>query len=168
MPFSAAAVANEFLRLAHRDHKPITPLKMQKLVYFAHGWHLAITGKPLITEPIQAWQYGPVISSLYQIFKEAGSSPIRFAASVPIQNGFIAASLDREGAPEEVAIAKQIIERVWNQYGKYTAAQLTTITHSEKSPWAKVEHKELPEQTIPNEWIRNYFVHQAVPAVAVR
>ena len=69
MPFSAAAVANEFLHLAHRDDRPITPLKMQKLVYFAHGWHLAITGAPLISEPIQAWQYGPVISSLYQIFK---------------------------------------------------------------------------------------------------
>ncbi len=168
MPFSAAAVANEFLHLAHSGGQTITPLKMQKLVYFAHGWHLAITGKPLITEPIQAWQYGPVISSLYQIFKEAGANPISFAASVPIQNGFIAAKLEREGNAADVAIAKQIIERVWNQYGKYTAAQLTTITHSENSPWAKVEHKERPEQTIPNEWIRDYFVHQAAPAVAVR
>jgi uncharacterized phage-associated protein len=168
MSFSAAAVANEFLHLAHRDGQTITPLKMQKLVYFAHGWHLAITGKPLISEPIQAWQYGPVISSLYQIFKEAGSNPITFAASVPIQNGFIAAKLDREGSAGDVAIARKIIERVWNQYGKYTAAQLTTLTHSENSPWAKVEHKELPEQSIPNEWIRNYFVHQVDPAVAVR
>jgi uncharacterized phage-associated protein len=52
MPFSAAAVANESLRLAHRDGKTITPLKMQKLVYFAYGWHLAMTKRPLISEPI--------------------------------------------------------------------------------------------------------------------
>jgi uncharacterized phage-associated protein len=161
MPFSAAAVANEFLHIAHREGKRVTPLKMQKLVYFAHGWHLAITGKPLITEPIQAWQYGPVISSLYQIFKEAGSNPIHFPASVPIQGGYIPAKLEREGRPQEVAIAKRIIERVWQQYGRYTAAQLTTITHSNNSPWARVPDKERPEQTIPNDWIRDYFVQQA-------
>jgi uncharacterized phage-associated protein len=164
MPFSAAAVANEFLHLAHRDGKTITPLKMQKLVYFAHGWHLAITGKPLISEQIQAWQYGPVIGSLYQIFKEAGSNPIRFAASVPIQGGYISAKLEREGRAEEVAIAKRIIERVWKQYGRYTAAQLTTLTHSENSPWARVPNKEEPEQVIPNESIRSYFVQQASTA----
>jgi len=168
MPFSAAAVANEFLHLAHRDGQPITPLKMQKLVYFAHGWYLAITGKPLLTEPIQAWQYGPVISSLYQIFKEAGANRITFPASVPIQGGYIPAKLEREGSGVELATAKKIIERVWNQYGKYTAAQLTTITHSENSPWAKVEHKELPERIIPDESIRDYFVNTALPASAVR
>ena len=77
MPFSAAAVANEFLRLARRDEQTITPLKMQKLVYFAHGWHLALFGTPLIEEPVQAWQFGPVISSLYQEFKKFGSRAIR-------------------------------------------------------------------------------------------
>jgi len=164
MPFSAAAVANEFLHLAYRDKETITPLKMQKLVYFAHGWHLAITGKPLLQEPIQAWQYGPVISSLYQQFKECGSSPITFPASILTQGSYLPAELDREGNPADVAMARQIIERVWKQYHRYSASALTTFTHSDDTPWALVPTKDLPEQIIPNDSIRNYFARQAANA----
>ena len=161
MPFSSAAVANEFLRLAFRDRSGVTPLKMQKLVYFAHGWHLAITGRPLLRENIQAWQWGPVIPSLYQQFKECGSAEITFPASAFIQGGQLPANLDSEGTPKEVATARQIIERVWEQYGKYTAAELTTLTHGESAPWAQVPDKEKHGTVIPDELIREYFVRQA-------
>src|ERR1700680_3484243 len=107
MPFSAAAVANEFLRLAHRDNKPITPLKMQKLVYFAHGWHLALTGRPLLSEPIQAWEYGPVIPTIYKEFSELVSDAIHYPASVYVQGkGFLPAKLEDGGTPEEVSVAR--------------------------------------------------------------
>jgi uncharacterized phage-associated protein len=164
MPFSAAAVANEFLRLAHRDEKTITPLKMQKLVYFAHGWYLAITGRPLLQEPIQAWRYGPVISSLYQQFKECGSNPIRFPASILTQGSYLPAQLDREGSSEDIAMARQVITRVWERYSDYSASQLTTFTHSDDTPWALVPNRDLPEQIIPNDSIRNYFARQAANA----
>ncbi|SQG64108.1 uncharacterized phage-associated protein [Corynebacterium renale] len=35
-------------------------IKLYKLCYFAHGWHVAWTGKPLFREELQAWVYGPV------------------------------------------------------------------------------------------------------------
>src|SRR4051812_39910789 len=76
MPYPAAAIANEFLRLAKEDKAQISPLKLQKLVYFAHGWYLALAGKPLIEERVQAWQFGPVIPTLYREFKRYGNSPI--------------------------------------------------------------------------------------------
>lgn len=162
MPFSAAAVANEFLHLAHRDRKNITPLKMQKLVYFAHGWHLAITGRPLLTEPIQAWKFGPVIPTLYQEFKEYGADPIPFPATAYVAGqGQVVVRLEHEGTPEEVQVARQIIERVWREYGKYTAAQLTTFTHSEDSPWARTPDKEEPGTVISNDEIRDYFLAKA-------
>jgi len=68
MPLPSAAVANYFLDLGLRESIPITPLKLQKLVYFAHGWYLGFTGEPLLNEGIQAWEYGPVIPSLYHDF----------------------------------------------------------------------------------------------------
>jgi uncharacterized phage-associated protein len=162
MPFSAASVANEFLRLAHRDNKPITPLKMQKLVYFAHGWYLALTGLPLLSEPIQAWEFGPVIPTIYKEFKELGSSEIHYPASVYVQGkGYLPALLENEGTAAEVSKARQVIERVWDQYGHFTAAQLTTLTHNENSPWSRVPNKEEPGTVIPNDMIREYFLRQA-------
>ena len=161
MPFSAAAVANEFLHLAHRDGRTISPLKMQKLVYFAHGWHLAITGRPLLSEPIQAWQYGPVIPTLYRQFKEWGADPIRFPATKDAHGDTTIPRLDDEGSREEVEIARPIIERVWKQYGSLSAAKLTTLTHSENTPWARVPDKEEPGTVIPNDDIRDYFLQLA-------
>ena len=162
MPFSAAAVANRFLRLANRDDKQITPLKMQKLVYFAHGWHLALFDEPLIAETIQAWKYGPVISSLYRKLKPYGDSPIDSPVRVLTQDGYLAASLSREGwSKQEVSNARAVIARVWEQYGKFSASQLTTITHSSDSPWSQVPDKERPERPIPNRLISEYFKAQA-------
>ncbi len=61
MGYSAQAVANCFLDLANKENKEITPLKIQKLVYIAHGWFLAVTDKPLVDDEfVEAWQYGPV------------------------------------------------------------------------------------------------------------
>jgi uncharacterized phage-associated protein len=61
MPYPAAAIANEFIKVAKRNGVLLTPMKLQKLVYFAHGWYLALLGKPLINEPVEAWKFGPVI-----------------------------------------------------------------------------------------------------------
>ncbi len=39
----------------------VTPLKLQKLLYYCQGYALALTGKPLFPEPVEAWRYGPVV-----------------------------------------------------------------------------------------------------------
>ena len=74
----AAAVANEFLQL--QDKNPgsshIDPMKLQKLIYYAHSWSLAVYGEPLIEEDIEAWSWGPVVRSVYLEFKDFGSKPI--------------------------------------------------------------------------------------------
>src|ERR1041385_1190632 len=88
MRFDPKAIANYFLDLAESEKAAIEPLKMQKLVYFAHGWYLAFTGKPLLNEFVEAWQYGPVIPDLYHAFKHYGSQPITERAfSVRLEDG---------------------------------------------------------------------------------
>src|SRR5215510_7158653 len=71
-PYDSKAAANWFLDLG----QPLTPMKLQKLVYFAHGWSLALTGVPLIKDAVEAWRYGPVIPALYHEFKHNGARPI--------------------------------------------------------------------------------------------
>ena len=161
MPFSAAAIANEFLELAWQQDKSITPLKMQKLVYFAHGWYLALFSEPLIGEAIQAWKYGPVIGSLYRLLKQYGNGAIRESIRVITQEGDQPARIRQEGlSATEIANARAVVARVWEQYGKFTASQLTTLTHSPDSPWSQTPNKERLERPIPNTRITEYFRHQ--------
>lgn len=158
MPQIADAVANRFLDIAGEQGAKISPMKIQKLVYFAHGWHLAISGEPLITELVQAWKFGPVIQSLYREFKEFGNDPIsRHAREVRLINGEIEAY-----APQlENELPNAVVQRVWNQYGKFTAIQLSNLTHEPGSPWHQVASGfpgGLPRGlNIPNEIIRDFF-----------
>ena len=76
MAYEAKAIANYFLEKAKAEGNSLTPMQVQKLVYFAHGWYLGLFGEPLIKESVQAWSYGPVIPSLYQEFKRFGNQGI--------------------------------------------------------------------------------------------
>lgn len=133
MAHSPKAIANFFLELAQASGDAITPMKLQKLVYYAHGWYVGFTGNPLINEPVEAWQYGPVISSLYQEFKKYGSSPIRTKATDLDMTCFDMADVP---VPEEESIRKFLVT-VWNSYRKYTGITLSEMTHADGSPWAK-------------------------------
>jgi uncharacterized phage-associated protein len=123
MPYDAKVVANYFLELARRDGVPLTPLKLQKLVYLAHGWSLALRGQPLISQHAEAWRYGPVIPELYQAFKKFGGSPITERARV----GENATELDEE--------SKGLIASVWRRYKNLSAVQLSALTHEPGSAW---------------------------------
>jgi uncharacterized phage-associated protein len=162
MPFPATAVANEFLTIAKSVCNELTPMKVQKLVYFAHGWYLALTGRPLVSDTIQAWQYGPVIPSLYQAFKEYGNSPIgtpafqgswhdgRYAWSVPrLETSSINV--------EEIERARQVIRKVWDLYGSYTSIRLSNATHDPDGPWAQVYQDGIKSIPISNDKIKVYF-----------
>ena len=60
---SSIRIAVEFLELAKNQthYKEITTMQLLKLVYIAHGWMLGLYDKPLISDEVEAWQYGPVI-----------------------------------------------------------------------------------------------------------
>lgn len=142
MPYSATTIANEFLRLAQRDGKRLTNMQLQKLVYIAHGFYLAIAGKPLLSDAVKAWQWGPVIVNLYEALK-------RYGAGVVINQ--IPAPDDRLDLG-----AKEIIEKVWKAYGRFQGFQLSAITHKKNSPWSTA-WEEGPYGTIPNDLIREYY-----------
>jgi uncharacterized phage-associated protein len=81
MAINALAVANHFLDIAEKAGQRLTPMKLQKLVYFAHGWHLGLTGEPLLDEEIQAWSFGPVVRSVYNAFRDCGGDEITHKGS---------------------------------------------------------------------------------------
>ena len=139
--YDAFAVANAFLELAKKDGDSITPMKLQKLVYFAHAWSLVIFNRPLIIEDIRAWQYGPVINSLYHEFKCFGSQAINVLGTryEACSERFIIPSIKHEDKQ-----TRELIEKVWEEYNGFSAVELSTMTHAQGSAWevTKDAHKE--------------------------
>ena len=154
---SARAVANYFLRLASQEGKRLTHMQIQKLVYFAHGWNLGITGKPLILETVEAWEYGPVIADLYHELKRFGNQPIYWGADAPPAIPGIADCED----PEAV---RCLLNKIWEVYGEFSGLQLSTMTHEPGTPWA-VTREKYPDRRgvdIDDDLIRTFFEQQAV------
>ncbi|NVK54961.1 MAG: SocA family protein [Alteromonadaceae bacterium] len=134
--YSAKAIANAFLRLARKDGQSITPMKLQKLVYLAHGWALGLNDKPLIKDDVEAWQFGPVISSLYHEFKEYGSGAITNDASdFDLDFDTFEIVYEVPVIKEDDTDANELVEAVWNSYKKYSGGQLSNLTHREGTPW---------------------------------
>jgi uncharacterized phage-associated protein len=123
-------------------------MKIQKLVYLAHGWNLALHGSPLIKQDVEAWPYGPVIRSLYDQFKKYRASPITEKAYAP------------EGTEPLDGNAKRLVEAVWSKYRPYSAIQLSMFTHEPGYAWDLTIKDRGPYSTIPNEIIRDEFVRR--------
>lgn len=174
MAYDSKAIANYFLHLAESDGKSLTPMKLQKLVYFAHGWHLAIKdGDPLIEEQVEAWKFGPVIPSLYRSFRGYGDQAVTRPAaytrcyvtegptgySEEMEIHEVVPSVDDD--PTDAGKTKVFLDRIWKVYGDYSAVQLSNLTHQAGSPWDQVCSQyrgTLPRGTdIPPETMRDYF-----------
>ena len=130
MGTSAKAVANHFLK--KYGETGITPLKIQKLVYIAHGWHLAVRGTPLVNdERAEAWEYGPVYASLYHEFKHRGRLPILDLATDFDENmKKFTPKIDHRDED-----ARKLLDRVWKVYGHMSGTQLSALCHQPGSPW---------------------------------
>jgi uncharacterized phage-associated protein len=76
-PTSVFAVANWFIKKSIDMDKPMTHMKLQKLVYMAYGWYYACYEIPLFGNDIVAWKHGPVVPSLYAVFKDNGQLPVK-------------------------------------------------------------------------------------------
>jgi uncharacterized phage-associated protein len=156
MSHSSLAIANEFLRRAQDEGVLLTNMHVQKLVYIAHGWNLAVCNEPLIDEPFLAWDYGPVAHSLYQALRRYGSG------SVPrlLRRGDDTPSFgddDGEAVSATLSVDEtRVIKQIWDEFKGYKAFQLSELTHKSDSPWSK-SFKKGKNTPIPNLSIQDYF-----------
>jgi uncharacterized phage-associated protein len=136
-------------------------MKIQKLVYFANGWHLAVKGDPLIDEQVEAWTFGPVILSLYGAFRKSGGRPITASAVRRDSDFQIVGVHDLGDVPDQARFTNALLDRIWAIYGGYSAIQLSNETHRSGSPWDTVfKHYKgtIPKGTdIPANLMRKYF-----------
>ena len=154
MPYKATEVANKFLEVATGKGARVSPMKLQKLIYFAQGWALAIVGRPLVEDAIQAWQYGPVVPDVYHAFKRFGSGTIGEPAKEFDLDSF---EFVTPSVPSDDVEAIKLIKRIWEVYGDYSAMKLSQMTHAKDSPWDKTYDAGSGRAVIDEDVMREYF-----------
>ncbi|MES2615839.1 MAG: type II toxin-antitoxin system antitoxin SocA domain-containing protein [Bdellovibrionota bacterium] len=154
------AIANYFIEKSFIENKLLTPMQLQKLIFFAHGVNLAVHESPLIKEEFEAWDYGPVIRSLYFETKYYGSGNIDrklTALSYKKNSSKFNLEIITPIISQEDKTVKEILDFVWENYGKYNAIQLSNITHKVGTPWEVTYKKGVKGVIIPNEVIKQYY-----------
>lgn len=73
---SPYSLANNILAFSFKDKIPVNPMKLQRMIYYTCAIYLQKIGRPLLLEPFQVWQYGPVLASLYYKLKPYGKKPV--------------------------------------------------------------------------------------------
>jgi uncharacterized phage-associated protein len=163
----AVAIANEFLRKP--GGQSLTQMQLQKLVYMAHGWTLALTGEPLTIEEPEAWDYGPVYSDLYDHTKLFGRSAIGREITSDDDEAARFFARERGSATPYVANLtteqRQIIDQVWARYGNLSGARLSSLTHQPGTPWSQT-YDGARGRVIKNEAIQAHYCDIAQRAQA--
>ncbi|WP_207513153.1 Panacea domain-containing protein [Longitalea luteola] len=150
MAYPASLIAFAFVKKGIDEGKFVTQMKLQKLVYFAQGYHLAKYHEPLINETFQAWMYGPVIPEIYQDFKLYGSRPITDTAEVTPS-----ASYKPPFRLDDRAL--ESINYTWGVLKDFSAMSLSHWTHQPNGPWSKVYNPDAKSTPIHNDEIQHYF-----------
>lgn len=128
------------------NNSQVDNLKIQKLLYYCQAVHLVLNNsKPLFTDEIQAWQYGPVVPNVYHKYKKYGLD------LVPPQKQ------RHELDSEEL----KTVGIVLDYYGNMSGTRLINKTHQE-SPWKDVYQPNKRNITISTESIYNYFKDKLV------
>ena len=119
----------------------ISPLKLQKLLYYCQAWTYTIFNEKLFDEKIEAWAHGPVVPSQYKRFKDT----IAYS-NIDITKTCIKTVVLRDKKIED------LLNEVMDIYGEHSASYLENLSHSEK-PW-KETRGNLPSHERCNKEIR--------------
>jgi uncharacterized phage-associated protein len=136
---SALDVAAYFVELAGENNEnDLTNMKLQKLLYFAQCEHLKKNGSPLFLDAIEAWQYGPVVPAVYDVYKTCGAFPITVFDVLAEDTNTAALSDDVRG----------FVKSVWDRYSRFSASFLVSLTHKKGEPWDRVYNDPSSTKTI--------------------
>jgi uncharacterized phage-associated protein len=147
-PYSAETIAKWFVAWAQAEEDEISNLKLQKLLYYAQGHHLAESRGPLFNEGIEAWSHGPVVPGVWRTYKDFGSDSILLADA----DAFTWKDVD--------FATSEFLSRVWNTYGGFSAGRLRAMTHEER-PWKLNFRAGDLGTAIPTRELESYFRQHA-------
>ncbi|WP_322752321.1 Panacea domain-containing protein [Frankia sp. Cas3] len=123
---------------------PMSPMKLQKLVYYAQAWHLVRYGHPLFPDGIEAWRQGPVVRHLYDQHRRQ----------------YLVSAWPSGSAGRVIGRAAETVSWVVQRYGGFAARELSELTHADL-PWrqtrAGLDESARSSRSICPELMREYY-----------
>ncbi|HIY13576.1 MAG TPA: DUF4065 domain-containing protein [Candidatus Agathobaculum merdipullorum] len=122
--YLAKQVAQYIINKCSVEERPVSNLKLQKLLYFAWIEYRKRTGKKLFDDKIYAWQFGPVVPEVYYDYCAYGGMDI-----------------DRRYDSSQIGITEsdaEVLDASLAEYLNYSVSRLVSKTHERGKPWHQV------------------------------
>ena len=139
--YNVLDITEYIIKYCNEKNRTISNLKLQKLLYFVQAEFLVNKGKPCFSDPIEAWDFGPVVPTVYHKYLVYGSASIPY---VEDNNLIIFSKND-----------KQLMNSVLDEASNYSAAYLTKLTLNQL-PWTET-YNSYKHNLIVTENILVYF-----------
>lgn len=144
MGISTIAVANTFILKSAEENIPLTPMKLQRLIYLLYKQYYQKTGTKLFTECFEKWKYGAVLPSVHYCFRDFGANPItKFA-----RNAYGSVEVAELGHGTDIC---RIFTEVWEKYRNFSPVYLSDIICRENTAWSRAVNGILQDDDILNE-----------------
>ena len=108
-------IINKYSKLSHQG---ISPLKLQKLLYYIYVWSITSNNK-FLNFKFKKWNFGPVNPEVYYHFKSCGGSSI---------------APDKSKTVKLSSSQKKFVEFIISNYIKFDAVTLSAMSHKDL-PW---------------------------------
>ena len=145
MEISCAQGAEVLVRLAKSKGRRLTPLQVQKILYFANMLYIGENGntKSLIRNKFLTWKYGPVVRELYERLKRYEGTPVSSKAFIDTVT-----IMDGEDKPKKIYEKEfEVLKKAYEIWGGLHAWELVEISHWEEGAWQKSLDKKRQEIT---------------------
>ena len=157
---NAIAAANEFLGFAEAENRPVDQMKLQKLLFYAYAWYLAMRNDQLFAESVEAWPWGPVIPPVYSETRPFGRSPITTRLKIINKTGPNFFDFNFVVPPPPTPEVTEFLKSIWESLKNYSGIQLSNATPAPGEPWTIIKERvgELTAKPkIPDELIAEVF-----------
>ena len=128
--YTAKQIASYFIEKANLSlNNDLTHLKLQKIIFYAQAEYYLKNNARLYSDPILAWEFGPVVMEVYQWLKGFGAHTIN-SQSIQLEHKLI----------DDPTML--FLDEIWEKYSRYSASYLVGKTHASDNPWHHVFYNE--------------------------
>lgn len=157
--YSVLDVSRHIINYCNNKDYDLSNLKLQKILYFIQAYYVSKTDtkEPCFNEKIEAWDFGPVVPRAYHEYKKYGSTNIPpITTYIRIDDKDFWQSKLVKYTDDILAQAdKEIIDKLVDNFSKYSTTTLVRITHNQR-PWIDA-YKHAGDKIITVQAMRGYF-----------